>query len=200
MTEKTPETDFCGGATRCAGALVTAGLAKAWFVREVLPLEAMLMRFLARNWRDKAELEDLRQDVYAHVLDAAETEIPEQAKPFVFSVARNLLIDRFRKQHIVPIEAVAELDGLNVPTDEPGPERSVLARDMLRRLQSGIDQLPPRCREAVVLKRIEGLSRREIAQRMGITEQTVSDHIAYGMRLLANVLYGEPPGLEARRD
>jgi RNA polymerase sigma-70 factor (ECF subfamily) len=62
-------------------------------------------------------------------------------------------------------------------------------------LQLGIEQLPPRCREAVVLKRVEGLSRREIAQRMNIAEQTVSEYIAYGMRILADATYGEAPEL-----
>jgi RNA polymerase sigma-70 factor (ECF subfamily) len=195
MTEQTPGTDFDGANSRRAGKGVTSSQAKAWFVREVLPLEAMLMRFIAKNWRNKSDLEDFRQEIYAQVLDAAEHNIPDQAKPFVFSVARNLLIDRFRKEHIVPIEAVAELDTLRVPSDEPSPERSVISRDLLRRLQLGLENLPPRCREAVVLKRIEGLSRREIAQRMDITEQTVSDHIANGMRVLADVLYGEPPEL-----
>lgn len=193
MKEKTPGTDSDGAEFRRAETVVTSSQAKMWFVREVLPLEAMLTRFLARNWRTKSDLEDFRQDIYAKVLDAAETKIPDRAKPFVFSVARNLLVDRFRKEHVVPIEAVAELDTLNVPADEPGPERSIVARDMLRRLQAAIDRLPARCREAIVLKRIEGLSRREIAERMGIAEQTVSDHIAYGMRILADVLYGEPP-------
>jgi RNA polymerase sigma factor (sigma-70 family) len=195
MTERTPETDFHGVELRCAEKVVASSQAKAWFVREVLPLEAMLTRFLHKNWRNKADLEDFRQEIYAHVLDAAETKIPDRAKPFVFSVARNLLVDRFRKEHVVPIEAAAELDTLNIPADEPGPERSVVARDMLRRLQAAIDRLPPRCREAFVLKRIEGLSRQEIAERMGIAEQTVSDHIAYGMRVLADVLYGESPEL-----
>jgi RNA polymerase sigma factor (sigma-70 family) len=195
MTEKTPETDFHGVELRCVENVMASSQAKAWFVREVLPLEAMLTRFLHKNWRNKADLEDFRQEIYAHVLDAAETKIPDRAKPFVFSVARNLLVDRFRKEHVVPIEAAAELDTLNIPADEPGPERSVVARDMLRRLQVAIDSLPPRCREAVVLKRIEGLSRHEIAERMGIAEQTVSDHIAYGMRVLADILYGEAPDL-----
>lgn len=195
MTDKTRESDFGGADVRRTGKLLDSGQAKAWFVHEVLPLEAMLTRYLARNWRNRSDFEDLRQEIYAHVLDAAETKIPDSTKPFLFSVARNLLIDRLRKEHVVPIEVVAELDTLSVPTDEPGPERSAVARDMLRRLQAAIDKLPPRCREAVVLKRIEGLSRREIAQRMGIAEQTVSDHIAYGMRLLAEAIYGEPPEL-----
>jgi len=193
MKKKTPGTDFDSAENCRAEAVVASSQAKAWFVREVLPLEAMLTRFLTKNWRTKSDLEDFRQDIYAQVLDAAETRIPDRAKPFVFSVARNLLVDRFRKEHVVPIEAVAELDTLNIPADEPGPERSVIAHDMLRRLQAAIERLPPRCREAVVLKRIEGHSRREIAERMGIAEQTVSDHIAYGMRILADVLYGEPP-------
>ena len=195
MTEQTPGTDFDGADARRAEKVVTSSQARAWFVREVLPLEAMLMRFLAKNWRNKSDLEDFRQEIYAQVLDAAEDRIPDQTKPFVFSVARNLLIDRFRKEHIVPIEAVAELDMLKVPSDEPGPERSAVSRDHLRRLQLGIEQLPPRCREAVVLKRVEGLSRREIAQRMNIAEQTVSEYIAYGMRILADVTYGEAPEL-----
>ncbi len=193
--ERIPETDFGAAEARRAGKVMASSHAKAWFVREVLPLEAMLTRFLARNWRNKADLEDIRQEIYAQVIDAAETKIPDRTKPFVFSVARNLLIDRFRKEHVVPIEAAAELDTLSIPADEPGPERTAVARDLLRRLQSGIDRLPPRCREAIVLKRIEELSRREIAERMGIAEQTVSDHIAYGMRILADVLYGESPEL-----
>jgi len=196
MTDQRSGTHFDGADLRRAEKGVTSSQAKAWFVREVLPLEAMLMRFLAKNWRNRSDLEDFRQEVYAQVLDAAETKIPESAKPFVFSVARNLLIDRFRKESIVPIEAAAvELDTLKVPSDEPGPERSVISRDFLRRLQRGIEQLPPRCREAVVLKRVEGLSRREIAQRMNIAEQTVSEYVAYGMRILADATYGETPEL-----
>ena len=136
MKEKTPETDFDGVELRRAEKVVTSSQAKAWFVREVLPLEAMLTRFLAKNWRNKSDLGDFRQEIYAQVLDAAETRIPDHAKPFVFSVARNLLVDRFRKEHVIPIEAAAELDTLNIPSDEPGPERSVVARDLLRRLQS----------------------------------------------------------------
>ena len=49
-----------------------------------------------------------------------------------------------------------------------------MAREELRRLQAAIDRLPPRCREAVVLARIEELPGREIARRMGINEATVS--------------------------
>jgi RNA polymerase sigma-70 factor (ECF subfamily) len=164
-----------------------------WFIREVLPLEAMLMHFLHQNWRNKADLEDFRQEIYAQLLEAAETQIPERTKPFVFATARNLLINRVRREHIIPIDAVADMESFGLATDEPGPDRSVIARDTLRKLNLALDRLPPRAREAVMLRRIEGLSRREIALRMGITERTVADHIAHGIRILASALFGETP-------
>jgi len=179
------------GKPQTPGAAMAASDVKHWFVREVLPLEAMLMHFLHQNWRNKAEIEDLRQDVYAHVLEAAKTEIPDRPKAFLIATARNLLIDRVRHNQVVPIDAVNDLDELNIALDQPGPERSAIARDVLRRLQAAIDLLPPRAREAVLLRRIEGLSRREIAERMGVTENTVSDHITAGMRALADIYLGE---------
>jgi RNA polymerase sigma-70 factor (ECF subfamily) len=157
----------------------------------------MLMHFLHQNWRNKADLEDFRQEIYAQLLEVAETQIPERTRPFLFATARNLLINRVRREHIIPIDAVADMESFGVAADEPGPDRSVIARDTLRKLNLALDRLPPRAREAVVLRRIEGMTRREIAERMGITERTVADHIAHGMRVLANTLFGEKPREDA---
>ena len=162
-----------------------------WFVREVLPLEAALMQFLRRSWPNKSDIDDLAQEVYARVYEAAREKIPQPVKPFVFAIARNLLIDRVRHEHVVPIEAVADLETLGVAVDAPGPDRNVMAQDELRRLQAALEKLPPRCREVVVLGRIEGLSGKEISQRMGIGASTVSEHLATGMNTLADLLFGD---------
>ena len=162
-----------------------------WFVREVLPLEAALMQFLRRSWPNKSDIDDLAQEVYARVYEAAREKIPQPVKPFVFTIARNLLIDRVRHEQVVPIEAVADLETLGVAVDAPGPDRNVMAQDELRRLQAALEKLPPRCREVVVLGRIEGLSGKEISQRLGIGASTVSEHLATGMNTLADLLFGE---------
>jgi RNA polymerase sigma-70 factor (ECF subfamily) len=162
----------------------------AWFVREVLPLEPLLMHYLRRHWPNQSEIEDLRQDIYVRVYEAARVKIPQPAKPFVFSIARNLLVDRVRREHVVPIEAVADFDALGIAVETPSPDQSAIARDELRRLQTALDALPPRCREAVILGRIEGLNGREIARRMGIGTAAVSAHLAKGIYALAEILYG----------
>ena len=184
---ETPETDR--GMASSLGPGQATSEVKAWFVREVLPLEPLLIRFFRRSGR--SDVEDLRQDVYMRVCDAAMEQIPHPAKPFVLAVARNPLIDRVRREHIVSIEAVENLDALNIATDDPGPDQNLMAREELRRLQLALDKLPRRLRAPVVMRKIDGLSRREIAQRLGVSEKTVEKQLTQGVRALADILYGE---------
>jgi RNA polymerase sigma factor (sigma-70 family) len=174
------------------GAPMNASEARAWFVREVLPLEADLMQFLHHNWRNKADIADLRQDIYVRVFETAKREIPARPRHFVFTVARNLLIDRVRRERIIPFDAVADVDALGLSLEVPAPDRAVIARDELRRLRAALDRLSSRSREAVILRRIEGLTGKQIAARMGISEAAVSKLIDNGVRALADILYSDP--------
>jgi RNA polymerase sigma factor (sigma-70 family) len=175
-----------------AGGALRAAELETWFVCEVLPLEAALTLFLRNNWRNTQDVSDLLQDIYLRVFEAAKKQMPDVTRSFVFTVAQNLLIDRVRREKIVPIETVAELDALQIAAEEPAPDRTAIARDDLRRLQAALDRLPPRSRQAILLKQVEGLSRAEIAVRMGVTENTAKWYLSDGLRHLANVLYGEP--------
>lgn len=173
-------------------AVVSAHDLEEWFVSEVLPLEPDLMQFLRHSWRRPADLSDLRQDVYVRLYELSKTQIPNPVKPLLFAIARNLLIDRFRRERIIPIEGVPDLEAIEVASDAPSPDRSVIARDEIRRLRAALDKLPPRCREAVMLRRVEGLSRAEIALRMGISKETVGAHLRDGARQLIDLLHDEP--------
>jgi RNA polymerase sigma factor (sigma-70 family) len=166
---------------------------RAWFIREVLPLEADLIQFLRRSGRDKSDVEDLRQDVYMRVCAAAYKEIPNPTRPLVFAVARNLLIDRVRHEQVVPIEVIENLDALNVAIEEPSPARAIIAREELRRLQSALKMLPERTRSIVVMHKLDGLSAREIAKRTGFSQRTVERSLTDGVRALAEIMLREPP-------
>jgi RNA polymerase sigma factor (sigma-70 family) len=172
-----------------------------WFMREVLPLEPMLTRFLQRNWRNDAEISDLRQEAYARVYEAAQRERPQLVKPFLFQITRNLMIDRLRRQSVVNLESVADFDWLNVSDDKPSTEAYVAARQELRLLQAALDKLPPRCRQVVLMRKVDGLSQKEVAKHMGITIETVENQVAKGMRLLAQAMGSRRSAVttEARR-
>jgi len=166
-----------------------------WFVREVLPMEQVLMQFLHRNWRNASDIGDLKQDIYVQVYEAALAGLPAHPRQFVFTTARNLLINRVKREQIVSIEAMADLDLLGMAEEAPGPERALLARDELLQLQIALDRLPERHREIFVMAQIDGLTGRQIAERTGLAESTVSQHLAKATRLIADHLYGEPKDL-----
>ncbi len=190
VTDK-PDHDREYAALQHQSGSVSASPVEVWFVREVLPLEAALTAYFRRNWRNESDVRDMVQDVYVRVCEAARSEIPRAARPFVFTAARNLLIDKFRSHQVVPLETVGDLEALSAASDQPSPERSLIARDELRRLQGAFDQLAPRCREALLLKQLEGLSRREIALRMGIGEETVKDYLATGLFALSDLFFAD---------
>jgi len=164
---------------------------RAWFIREVLPFEPVLMAYLRRNWRRREDIPDLRNDIYVSIFESALKQFPDNPRQFVISTARNLLVDRFRREHVVPIEAMADLDVLESAVETADPERTLAARDELRRLQLALDELPPRTREVIVMRRVEGLSRAQISVRLGISEETISAYVTNGMRTLTELFFGE---------
>jgi RNA polymerase sigma factor (sigma-70 family) len=161
-----------------------------WFAREILPLEPMLERYLRRNWRDQSEVQDIRQDVYIRVYESALRERPFNPKHFVFQVARNLMIDRLRRKNVVSFDSFADFEAVDAGEELPDLERSTAARQEVNILLAALTELPPRCREVMTLRKIEGLSQREVAKKMGITEDTVERQVSKGVRLLAKSLHG----------
>jgi RNA polymerase sigma factor (sigma-70 family) len=162
----------------------------SWFEREILPHEEALLRYLARTWSNPDEILDLRQETYVRVYEAATRARPLSPKSFMFTTARHLIADRIRRSRVVSIEATADLEALNILIDEVSPEQRTSAREELRRLASAFDRLPPQCRRVVWMRKVEGISQKQVATRLGIGERAVEKQITKGVRLLASFLFG----------
>jgi RNA polymerase sigma factor (sigma-70 family) len=161
-----------------------------WFASEILVHEAALMRYLRRVWPHPADIPDLRQDIYVRVYESAAKNRPSLPKAFLFATTRNLLTDRIRHSRIVSIELTQDLESLNVIVDEISPEQRLSARQQLRQLSDALDTLSDDCRAVIWLRRIEGLSQREAAERLGMQEGTLESHLSRGIRALANLVLG----------
>jgi RNA polymerase sigma factor (sigma-70 family) len=161
-----------------------------WFATEILPHEAALTRYLKRVWYDPGEVPDFRQEIYVRIYESAAKERPTTPKAFLFATARNLLADRVRRERIVSIDYTQDLDALNVLIDEISPEQRLSARQELRRLAAGFDELSDDCRNVIWLRRVEGLSQKETAARLGMLESTLASHVCRGMKVLMKTVFG----------
>jgi RNA polymerase sigma-70 factor (ECF subfamily) len=170
--------------------MIDDDVVKGWFVQEILPLEPALTRFIRRHWRQMADVADLRQDIYARIYAAAREQLPRQARPFMFATARNHLINCAKRAQVVSIEYFADLEASTFAVDTVTPDRTLSAQDEFRRVRMGLDQLPPRCREVVLLRKIEGLSTREVAARLRVGVGTVEQQMVHGMRALVDFMLG----------
>jgi RNA polymerase sigma factor (sigma-70 family) len=180
------------------GLAVTDDAVSDWFIREILPYEAILMHYLQSNWRNASDIPDLRQEIYARLFEAARERIPDNPKRFLFVCARNLLIDLVRHKQVVPMETFADFEALGIAADAPEPDRQLIEREDFSRLEAAMEQLPPRTREAIALAYFEGLSATEIAKRMGVARPTAAKFIARGGLILADILYGASDGRSAK--
>jgi RNA polymerase sigma factor (sigma-70 family) len=156
-----------------------------WFHEEVLPLGPLVEKLVARYWRDASEIEDLRQEVFIRMYQMGRRKRPEPTRPYVILTARNLVIDKLRHKRLIDIEAVSDLESLAIADYRPTPEQHVIAQQELDRVRKALSALPLRCREIVVMRKILGVSQREIAERMGIKEQTVETQVVRGMRIIS---------------
>jgi RNA polymerase sigma-70 factor (ECF subfamily) len=110
------------------------------------------------------------------------------------------LIDRVRRSRIVSIEGVADLDVLNVLIDHVSPEQRVHARQELNLLARAFARLSPKCREVMWMRRVDQLSQKEVASRLGITESSVEKHVIKGTRRLADAVFGRDTLMSAERE
>lgn len=170
---------------------------KAWFQREVLPLERQLVHFIRHNWRLEAEVMDLVHDVYELVIGGARRGLPAATRPYLFTTARNHLINRAKRARIVSFELVADLEVVESELGSFDQERYLNARESLRRVHEALAKLTPRVRQIVQLRKIDGLNVKETAALLGIGSDAVRQQTSTGMRLLADEIFGAGAPLSA---
>jgi len=168
-----------------------------WFKRDVLVHEEALTRFIRQRWSNSEDVSDLRQETYARLYKLARKGIPQPVRPLLFSIAKHLMTDKLRQRRIVVIDSVGDCDGLNVLVDEISPESRLNGHQELRELAKALDQLPQQCRKVVWMRRVDDLSQRDVAKRLGVSEKTVEKHLAKGIKRLIDTVLGTVRALEA---
>gem|GEM_PF-1187377 len=153
-----------------------------WFMSEVLPHQSALLGYMSMLTRkDIADVSDLVQESLTRVYTAAKTKRPTEAKNFLFVTARNLYFDEVRRAKIVTINTIGDQDIESFDSNAVIPETQVSAGQEWKMLNQAMDNLTPKCKEVIVMRRVYGYSQRETAQKLNLSEASVESHIKRGI-------------------
>lgn len=156
----------------------TASAADArWFAKEVHAHEGRLKAYLRGVFPGVRDVDDLVQESYVRVWLRQTRQPIASVRAFLFKVARHLALNSLRHERASPFLSVREITASRVVEERPSPADQACTDEELDLLFAAIDALPARCREVYILRKLRGLSQKEIARELGISEQTVETQI-----------------------
>jgi RNA polymerase sigma factor (sigma-70 family) len=159
-----------------------------WLAEEVQPFERSLRVYLGRSLPSQADVDDLVQDTYVRLLKAKGKGSIRHTKGLFFAIARNAVRDFLRHKNKADIVPITENAAVPVLCNDENLVELVCRQEELALLTDAINSLPERCREVTLLRKIKGLSQREIAGLLGIAEHTVESLVGKGVRRCADYL------------
>jgi RNA polymerase sigma factor (sigma-70 family) len=186
-----------GAAQRATTSATDAALVAAVRAGEESAFEELFRRYHARVYafvrrrvRDEGRAEDITQEAFLNALRRLrETHAGVSFRPWIYEIARNSTIDHFRRvsrADEVSVDAVDQLratDHLRLVTDR-GPEREVAAKQQLEALRGAFDELSDRHVRILLMRELEGLSYREIGERMQLSRPGVESTLFRARRRL----------------
>lgn len=159
-----------------------------WVGREILPHERDLRLWLRSQLYAATDVEDIVQECYCQIARLADVSHIEAPRHYLFSVARNLAHRQRRRARVVRIDSLSDDHSPELASEMPSPERVVAGRQELDRVRAALGTLSDRARRIFVLRRVEGLSQKAIAEMLGVTETIVENDASRSLRTILRLL------------
>ncbi len=156
-----------------------------WFATEVQPHRPALRAWLLARFPTLPDVDDIVQESLARMVSAREVSPIHSARALLFTTARNLALDAVRRQRVVVFEPITDDTDPTVLTDAADVVASVTKQQELELLTKAIQSLPERVRQIFTLRTAYGLTQRQIAEKLGVSESTVEKQMAAGIRQCA---------------
>jgi RNA polymerase sigma factor (sigma-70 family) len=153
-----------------------------WFADEVHAHDSSLKAYVRSSFPHLRDVDDVVQESYLRIWRVRASHTIHSAKGFLFTLARHVALDLVRRNRVSPVDAVADLAQLPALENSPDAAEFADQQEKIRLLGKALALLPDRCREVVVLRKFQGLSQRDVAERLGISEAAVEHHVARGLK------------------
>jgi RNA polymerase sigma-70 factor (ECF subfamily) len=162
----------------------------AWVGSHVLPHEADVRLWL-RKWIGRVQdVDDVIQEAYCRLSELDSVMHISSGRAYLFQTTRNIVLEQARRSKIVRIDNVTDLGELSIVDETPPLDRVVGGARELQRVQQLIEQLPLKCRRVFVLRRVHGVSQRDIAKDLGISESAVEKQATRGLKAILRAMEG----------
>jgi RNA polymerase sigma factor (sigma-70 family) len=153
-----------------------------WFLNQIFRHRADLQRYLQQFTSGAEDIEDLIQETYVRVYSLPDYQALDSPKAYLFTIARNLAVERVRRVTNHATDSVADVEALNVFSEESAADVQLDAQRRFESFCTAVDSLPPMCRRAFVLRKVYKLSHSEIAEVLGVSPSTIEKHVGKGLR------------------
>ena len=154
----------------------------AWVSREIVPHEAAIRRWLIRRWGGAVDVEDVIQEAYYRIAKLAHVDHIENPGGYFHRTAHAVASDIMRRAGIINFTSMTQAEWSNVMDDEPPADQALQGKQELARVESLLANLSQIGRRVIELRRVEGLSRKETAERLGLSENDVKNHLVRGLQ------------------
>jgi RNA polymerase sigma factor (sigma-70 family) len=162
-----------------------------WVAREILPHETAVRGWLARRFGPALDVDDVVQEAYCRLASLASVDHIENGRAYFYTTTRSIAMDLFRRSKVAGEKAMTEIELLGVEDEYPRADRAAEARQELLRIDGFLSTFSLTCRRVIELRRLQGLSQKETAQRLGISEHSVENHVTRGIRRVMKMLADE---------
>jgi len=164
-----------------------------WVGREILPHERDLRLWLQRRLVAAADVEDIVQECYCRLAQLPELTHVTHPRAYLFTMARNLAQRQRQRARVVRIDAMVDAGDAEWESDQPSPERIAAARQELGRVQAALTTLSDRARRIFLMRKVEGLTQREIASALGVSEAVVENEASRSLRAILKLMTDPDP-------
>lgn len=145
--------------------------------------ELVLKRFIARFLPFTSDVDEVSQETFLKAYVAERDKAIDQPKPFLFRIAKNIAISRLRQSSRRPTEFIEEAVSIDALANEWSAEDEVMAQQSLEIHCEAVAKLTPQVRQVYLMRKMYGMSHKEIAQHLGISRSTVEKHLIKGVRM-----------------